>query len=499
MPLPPGFQLEGNTQQAQAVNLPPGFQLEKSPIDAVAHNTEWTATEMPLHKQILAGIGKTMSDVGSGVAQRFGFGPSKQEVEANRERDAQLMATPGGFGGSILGGAALVAPTAALPFANTVAGQAVIGGLYGGSQPTGTSESATKNALIGALAGGATKYGLDKLGNAVSGIASKSAADVAPGNARTEQLSKVLNEGRDMGLTVPPSQANPSTVNRVLESIGGKAATQQQASAANQDIIYAAGQRHAGLQPNQAITEETLANARSVAAEPYRAVAQTSPDAATALEMWRNANNEAKLYGIENARSGTVASYKAMKNARAEADMALDEIERLAGSSAKDALKSARVQIAKIHTVDDAMRGSSFNAQALANALDKNVPLSGELRTIGQFAQDFPKAVAPPQQGGSVGVNQLMPWLGGAGGAIGGAALGGGAGAGIGSVLGTAATQAAPPLARSLILSQPYQRMLANPQTHASALKLIDALLSNPATKTMLPTGAALTAAGMQQ
>src|SRR3990167_1781748 len=208
-----------------------------SPIDAVTHNTEWTATEMPLYKQILAGVGKTMSDMGSGVAQRFGLGPSKQEVDASREQDTHLMATPGGFGGSLAGGATLVTPAMAIPGANTVAGQAVIGGLYGGSQPTGTGESTTKNALIGALTAGAMKYGLNKVGTAAANKADLSAQNVAPANARAEQLAKILREGRDLGLTVPPSQARPSATNRLLESIGGKAATQQKASAANQDII----------------------------------------------------------------------------------------------------------------------------------------------------------------------------------------------------------------------------------------------------------------------
>jgi len=145
------------------------------------------------------------------------------------------------------------------------------------------------------------------------------------------------------------------------------------------------------------------------------------------------------------------------------------------------------------------MRGSSFNAQALAKALDKGVPLSGDLRKIGQFAQDFPKSVAPPQQGGSVGVNQLMPWLGGGGGGAIGAALGGPAGAGIGSVLGAAATQAVPPAVRSVILSPTYQRLLANPQSRDPALKLMAELLRNPAIRTMAPAAGALTAAGAQQ
>ena len=487
-----------------------------SPIDKYAHNAEWTATEMPLWKQIAAGAGKTMVDVGQGIKQRLGIGQTLQEVDANRERDVQLMATPGGFSGSILGGAALTAPSVAIPGANTVAGSAVLGGLYGAAQPTGTGESAFNNAALGAATAGGLNYGMSKAGGFLADKLGAREAAAAPGNARAAQLAKVLQEGRDLGLTVPPSQANPSVLNRVLESIGGKAATQQAASATNQDIVYAAGQRHAGLQPNQAITEEALAEARKAAAEPYRQVARLFDDgpqtpateflqkkASDALEKWKTSNALANRWFTYAGTSKLPPALDKAKAFQASAENALDTLESIAASTPRGAslvpdLKAARVQIAKIHSVDDAMRGSSFNAQALAKALEKGAPLSGDLRTIGQFALDYPKAVAPPQQGGSVGVNQLLPFIG----AGGGGAIGGALGApGIGGMLGFAASQAAPPVTRSLILSPTYQRLLANPaqQTPGLGSQMANALMNNPYMRALLPMGGAMAAAGAQQ
>jgi hypothetical protein len=82
------------------------------------------------------------------------------------------------------------------------------------------------------------------------------------------------------------------------------------------------------------------------------------------------------------------------------------------------------------------MRGSSFEPAALSRMAGSNSPISGDLDTIMKMYRDFPKAMAAPQVGGSVGVNQLLPWLGGGAGGIAGAMLHGPTGAGLGSMAG---------------------------------------------------------------
>lgn len=457
----------------------------------------WVTEEMSGPKKYLAGIGKTATDIWQGVAQRFGFS-SPQDVEAKRDADVPLMATPEGFMGSLTGGIAALAPVAPLAAASVPAA-AGVGAIYSAMQPTGEGESALTNAILGAATAGAMKYGIDKAVPMLSSALAKGREALAPINARAQELARVLREGREAGLKVSPTQANPSTVNRLLESIGGKHATQQQLSAANQNAVYAASQRHAGLPPNEALTKEALSQARNTAAEPYRQVAKISPEAEGMLKEWRTMNAEASRWWDHFRVSKHPESFDKYETAKRAAAGALDDIEQIAKAKPEtaalvDALKNARVQIAKIHTVEKAMKGSSVDPRSFARAAQRGEPISGELGTMARFAQDFPQAMQAPQVGGGVGVNQLMPWLGGGAGGVLGSLAGGAPGAGAGAMLGAAATQTMPPLARALLLSRPYQSAMTTPPTVASpaALRLAEALLRNPNTQGMLPAAGAM-------
>lgn len=439
--------------------------------------------DMGTGERFLAGVGKTFTDIGQGVAQRFG-GVSTQDVEAKRDADVALMATPAGFLGALGGGVAASAPMA--PLAASLPGAIGVGAAYGGAQPTGAGESALANAALGGATAGAMKYGIDKAVPVLSAALQKGQSAIAPANARAQELAKALREGQALGLKVSPTQANPSAVNRVLESIGGKHATQQQLSAANQNAVYGASQRHAGLQPNQALTKEALADARKVAAEPYRQVAAMSPEAEALLKEWRQMNQRTSMHWDEYARSKSVDAFDKYEASKRAAAQALEGIEQIAQSNPQtaaltEALRGARVQIAKIHTVEKAMKGSSVDPRSYARAAQRGEPVSGELGTMARFAQDFPQAMQAPQVGGSVGVNQLLPWLGGGIGGAGGGPIGAGAGAALGAV--------APPLARALLLSRPYQATMTMPPTQApsAALSLSKALLSNKNVHGMLP------------
>ena len=298
---------------------------------------------------------------------------------------------------------------------------------------------------------------------------------IAARNARAAQMNSVLEQGRQAGFKVSPSQVNPNIVNRTLESIGGKAATQQSLSAANQDVSYMLAQRESGLDPSQALTPENLAAARETAAAPYREIAKLSPSAAAKLEAWKAANAESRLQWNYFNRQGVPEAFKAATKADTAAGRALqaieDETTALNVPYLKPELQIARTQIAKIHSVERAMAGSSFDPAALSAQASKGVPMTGGLKTIADMYKDFPKAMARPQIGGAVGVNQLLPLLTGGAGATTGAALGGGAGAGAGAMAGVMAGQALPPAVRGLLLSPAYQSLMANvPQTTAPAL-----------------------------
>lgn len=299
----------------------------------------------------------------------------------------------------------------------------------------------------------------------------------ASANALATQKQAVLGKGRELGLKVPPSQANPSLTNRVLESVGGKHATAQQASSANQDVVYAIAQREAGLTPSEPISREALKAARERLSQPYRDIAALEVKGplskppfkgpAKTLEDLKEVRKEAKDLWAYYNRSQKPSALKEAKAASAKAD----QLEKALEVHAKEAgrpdlvekLRQARTALAKNYTVERAMRGSSFEPAALSRLESRGMtPLGGDLEAVMKMYRDFPNAMNAPQVGGSVGVNQLLPWLGGSAGGVAGAMLGGAQGAGMGAPAGVILGQTLPPLTRSMILSQPYQALMAN-------------------------------------
>lgn len=111
--------------------------------------------------------------------------------------------------------------------------------------------------------------------------------------------------------------------------------------------------------------------------------------------------------------------------------------------------RNARMQLAKIHSVQDAMKGGNISAPALAKQANRKVPLSGNLKTIADAANNFDRSfqdVSKIRDSGPFGVLDL----------------GYGAAAGLAHPLAAAAVFARP-LARAALASKPYQRTLSTP------------------------------------
>jgi len=139
---------------------------------------------------------------------------------------------------------------------------------------------------------------------------------------------------------------------------------------------------------------------------------------------------------------------------------------------AAQALKDARVLIAKSHSVEGALNPitGDVSAPALAAQMAKGKPLSGGLETAANFATAFPKAAQP---GVDVPTYSVMDAMATAGAGAAGAATGNplAAAAGLFPVL--------RPVARSVALSGPVQRGLApsyqvNPFLQGGAKALVD-------------------------
>lgn len=300
-----------------------------------------------------------------------------------------------------------------------------------------------------------------------------------------KQLQSVKN-GMDEGYKVPPSTINPTLVNKTLETVSGKVATQQAASAANQQVTNRLAARALGLDEDLPITEASLNAVRSEAAKDYQAIGKVgniSLDQAfkdrigaivsqfnkTAEELPSLANKDLEpvatdllakdkvsgnavlgaIKGLRNKadvafRGGDGSTGSAYKAMASELEGAVDRDLTGRGSEFTDLVNSfrdARQKIAMAHTVESAMNPGSGNIQAakLAAALRRGEPLSGPLRTIAEFANTVPKAVAEPTSSNISHLDAAVPALS----AIGEAAIHGSVGPG------TIAAAAAYPVARA--------------------------------------------------
>jgi hypothetical protein len=314
-------------------------------------------------------------------------------------------------------------------------------------------------------------------------------------NARIGEQGKILEEGRKLGLVAPPTQAHPGTINRTLESIGGKAATQQSSSIKNQDAVYAIAQREAGLGPNTPLNNESLEASRNLLAQPYRDIKALEPTGPLSKPPFKSPTKT--IEEIQSLRSQAKDKWlhyntqhdPLIKNEALKLSGKADELETTLDAYARQAnrpdlvekLREARTALAKNYTVQRAMTGSSFDPAKLSQLESRGkAPLTGDLRTVMDMYREFPKAMNAPQAGGSPGVNQLLPWLTmPAGGSI-GTYLGGPSGGVAGTMAGLAAGQAIPPAIRSLILSDMYQALMATPKP-VSNPALLQGILGNPA------------------
>jgi hypothetical protein len=155
----------------------------------------------------------------------------------------------------------------------------------------------------------------------------------------------VLEAGKKLGIVVPPSQVNPGITNRLLESTGGKYATAQQAAAQNENAVYLAAQREAGLAPSQPLNIDNLEAARKTMAAPYREVANlqsTGPfsqppfkSPAQTLEDLKDARAEAKAQWDYYARSKLPQALRDSKAATAKAEQIEQALEQQAAAAGK--------------------------------------------------------------------------------------------------------------------------------------------------------------------
>lgn len=329
---------------------------------------------------------------------------------------------------------------------------------------TGLSKIGTQAA--GGAAVGAGTAALTSPDNIVAGgVAGAALPGVLGAGQRVGQVAlDTAKKGVEAGLRVPSSSVSPTGMNRFLESVAGKQNTQQSMSFANQQKTNAIARESLGLAEDTPLTAETLKNyASSQYAKGYEPIKQvgmiqagkefddalnstvqqytgkgTIPatekqDIIKLVDSYRSTGFDSgdAINAIKTLREEADAAFRSGDNALAKTNRALadayeNEIGRhLAATGQTDLLgayQSARQNLAKSYTVGKAIKEGTgdVSAQKLGTELTKGKPLTGDMRTVAEFANAFPKAMQTGAQTGSPGVHNLIPALGLTAGATGG-------------------------------------------------------------------------------
>lgn len=252
------------------------------------------------------------------------------------------------------------------------------------------------------------------------------------------QVAGAAKQANAEGYVIPPADLSPGTASELLSAVSGKVKTAQVASARNQDVTNSLAKRALGLGPEAEISLDSLEGLRRTAAQAYEPVASSGVvvptdkykmDLQRALAPFRSQSASfpnAKVPGVVNDIEALNASQfdagdalNMVRYMREAADRSYRAGENMAGKAYKqgagaleDALekhlvglgepgadilnnfRNARQTIAKTYSVQGALNAQTGNVNAikLASDLAKNKPLSGELRTIAEVGQAFPKA-----------------------------------------------------------------------------------------------------------
>jgi hypothetical protein len=412
------------------------------------------------------------------LSDRLGL-PNQADVDALRKKEAYMDQSTAKNIGNIVGSALPFVATAAIPGVNTITGGALVGATSGALEPVGTGESRLKNIGIGGVAGGV----LTGLGNKIaSSIEQKQLANELL-KSQNVTRDKTIIEALDAGYKIPPAATNPSFLNRTLESFAGKANIGQTLSTQNQEITNNLAKKALGLPESISLSDEILNGVRQEAGKAYQQIAQLDPHLAQDIEKLKITKNEANAYYKLYGRSAHPDDLKKAQGLRDQANQIETWIEDAVTNYGKPDLlanlRNARTQIAKTYEVENALNNATgnINARSIAKSFNKDVPLTGELATIGKFGSAFPKYTQPTEQIGTVGASKVKSMMAGLLGG-GGYAAGGPIGAGIG---------VAAPLVLDDIAKWAYLKGNALPKYATSKSKLLaKKLLENQYTKPIL-------------
>ena len=353
---------------------------------------------------------------------------------------------------------------------------------------------------------------------AVGGILTAPTATVSglstprtPANLTQSQL--VAERAIAQGATLPPTQVNPSMLNRLLEGFSGKQQTGQVASIKNQEVINAQARKTLNLPEDTVITPQVLQQYRDVKGQAYDALKAnntyyadkqffTDINKRTAeLQKLSNTTDVTAelrvLNGLKQMNFDGVGLVEQMKRLRFDGEgnlASLDPSNRSLGQAQKFAarqledlaernlknfnqpevmsnFKQARQDIAKSYTIEkslNAVTGDVSGAKLGQRAAQGKI-VPGELQALANAAAAYPTAFQNTARIGSVpGISPLDV------GAAGIAAASASNPSLLATVLGR-------PAVRAGITSPVFQRNML-PSSQPQMPNLVNRITSNPMT-----------------
>ncbi len=371
--------------------------------------------------------------------------------------------------GAIAGNIATAVPMMAAGNAPAAVGAA--SSIYGALQPAENASQRALNTGISGLIGA----GGQVVANKATSFVGDKIAQAALKNKTDEPIKATIKEALDAGYVIPPGQVNPSFVNRQLESAGGKTATQQMASSKNQAVTDSLARKAANLADDAPITPDTLKAARDVIKKPYKDIAALGMQ--PKLDALDAARAESRAAWNEYSRQGTRAALNDYKQFSTTAKTIEKEIENdLFRANKPDLMRQfrdARVSLAKNHDVETALieGGGTVDARTIAGMFQRGDKMTGELKTIGSFANNFGKDIQPSKTMGTPDAHNLKFILS--------LLFGGGGMAGLGplGIAVGAIPLMAGPAARSAMFSKMIQQGLLNPAAVSPSVRMGGGLL----------------------
>lgn len=464
-PLPPGFTLDQPKQDAsgQIPPLPPGFTLDGAQAPAPQEPSLAMApvggAEMLMRRAtgVLASIPAGVAYGGAALGKALGANVEPRNVQSQVQE--YLTYDPISASGKA-GERTLQAATQ--PIIRPIAKYADKAATAVG-KVSPVAETMLREAPYAAQAASAIVpiyTGIQATKNAVAmNRETQAMADMTRAVHPTPEQA-AIDKAQQLGLKLLPSQQERSA-GALAEGLTGQAKLERTLSKQNAEVVDAAAAEEVGISGR--LTRKALAAKKAEASRAYGEVAKIGK--VSTDDEWRQAISEIdnrtgaasfaedtpaavtrlkEIYGnkdvfdaadavskVRQLRADASRNIKALnapeQNAlgyaqRKVADAIDDQLERAAQATGNDSLVSnyiaGRQQLAKIHSVEDAMRGQNVSAKALYQQLQRKVPLSGKLRTIAESYGSFDRVLQDVSKLRNTGPLDVVDYLVGAGAAV---------------------------------------------------------------------------------